>query len=285
VDTRRSESGHRNAARIEIDRVEIDQVGVVVPAHNEARGLPPCLRGLAAAADAADVPVSVVVVLDSCTDDSAAVAAQVLDGVCLQAVCITTNAATVGGARRDGVQHLLQKMRWIDPARLWIATTDADSVVPTHWLHAHVSRARAGAEIVAGTVDVDDWTNWPAGVADTYRQQYDVRLAGDGHGHIHGANLGIRADTYLAVGGFSPVPGDEDVDLIRRAQGEGVAVTWALNLAVQTSARRVGRAPSGFARHLHELASHAGNVLPSTVRPTDGAAIVSAPTPDRWRSS
>jgi hypothetical protein len=206
-----------HTGRSESSQVEIDQVGVVVPAHNEAQGLPRCLLGLAAAANAADVPVFVVVVLDSCTDDSAAVAAGVLAQVCLPAVCITSDAATVGGARRDGVRHLLQEMSWVGPARLWITTTDADSVVPPNWLHGHVRHARAGAEIVAGTVDVDDWSSWPAEVGDRYRSQYAVGLAGDGHGHIHGANLGIRADTYLQVGGFSPVPGDEDVDLIYRA--------------------------------------------------------------------
>jgi glycosyltransferase involved in cell wall biosynthesis len=236
-------------------RVDIQAVGVVVPARNEERGLAACLRGLSASAAAADVPVFAVVVLDSCTDDSAAVAADALAMSSLPALCMTTDAATVGGARRQGVEYLLSDTGGPDPVRLWIATTDADSLVPTNWIAGHVRHARAGSEIVAGTVDVEDWTHWLPAVEDVYRRQYATGLVADGHGHVHGANLGIRADTYLAVGGFRPVSGDEDVDLIRRAQASGVAVTWAMDIPVRTSARPVGRTTAGFASHLRDIAT------------------------------
>jgi hypothetical protein len=239
---------------MESTRVRIDQVGIVVPAHNEVRGLPRCLHALETAAAAVEAATLAVLVLDSCTDDSAAVAAAVLAESSLPAVCITSNVAAVGGARREGVGCLLGRLDPPDPSRLWIATTDADSVVPPDWLQGHLRHARAGAEIVAGTVQVDDWTDWPRELQDRYRSEYAARVVGDGHGHIHGANLGIRADTYLAVGGFSDVTGDEDVQLIRRGQAKGVAVTWALDIPVCTSARHVGRAPNGFAGYLRELA-------------------------------
>lgn len=248
-------------------RVEIDQVGVVVPARNEERELPGCLRGLAEAVKEAGVPVFVVVVLDTCTDNSADIAADMIADLSLPAVCIASNAAAVGAARREGVEFLLAGTSWLDDlARLWITTTDADSVVPTDWLHAHVRHARTGAEIVAGTVDVEDWTSWPAGVEARYRTQYAKRMVSDGHGHVHGANLGIRADTYLAIDGFSTLAGDEDVDLIRRAQTRGVAVTWAMDVAVRTSARRRGRASAGFADHLRGIAAQLATELTNHTR-------------------
>jgi hypothetical protein len=78
----------------------------------------------------------------------------------------------------------------------------------------------------------------------------------------------------LQVGGFSPVPGDEDVELTYRAQARGVAVTWALDVAVRTSARRIGRAPGGFARHLRALAEQLdSNVRSATATPTDRIVV------------
>lgn len=49
----------------------IERIGVVVPANIEQCALPVCLAGLRAAASRVLVPVTVVVVLDSCTDYSA----------------------------------------------------------------------------------------------------------------------------------------------------------------------------------------------------------------------
>jgi hypothetical protein len=44
------------------------------------------------------------------------------------------------------------------------------------------------------------------------------------------------------------------VDLIGRLEAAGSAMVWAADLPVTTSARRIGRAPGGFADYLAELA-------------------------------
>jgi len=49
---------------------DIEQVVVVVPAHNELEHLPRCLRALTTAALCIAVPVLIVVVLDACDDGS-----------------------------------------------------------------------------------------------------------------------------------------------------------------------------------------------------------------------
>jgi hypothetical protein len=46
------------------------KIVVVIPAHDEADRLPACLASVAAPADAVEFPVTVLVVLDACTDDS-----------------------------------------------------------------------------------------------------------------------------------------------------------------------------------------------------------------------
>jgi hypothetical protein len=64
------------------------------------------------------------------------------------------------------------------------------------------------------------------------------------HSHVHGANLGIRADAYLAAGGWSDMLIGEDHDS-ERVRKTHVGV-WTTASYVHTSARRRAR-PNGFA--------------------------------------
>jgi len=81
--------------------------------------------------------------------------------------------------------------------RLWLANTDADSVVPRDWLIRMVDAADAGVQVVLGTVAPD--VELPQTLRAAWIARHQLH---DGHPHIHGANLGIRADTYLALGGW-----------------------------------------------------------------------------------
>jgi glycosyltransferase involved in cell wall biosynthesis len=228
--------------------VTIAGVGVVVPAHDEARLLPACLAAIGTAATRArshhDLAVDVVVVLDRCTDASA----DVVRGH-PWARGVEVVAGNVGTARSVGCRAVLERHRPAPASTLWLATTDADSRVPPDWLLRHLQLAAAGAEVVLGTVDVDDWSGHPPHVPSGWRQAYSP---GDGHRHVHGANLGIRADVYLAVGGFGAHHRDEDVALAAAAAHRRVARTAAI--PVLTSSRGRGRAAGGFADHLASLA-------------------------------
>jgi len=224
----------------------IDRIGVVVPANNEQCALPACLDGLQAAARRVRVPVTVIVVLDSCTDLSAAVvdAARQSEGMSVQA--ITVDARNVGFARRAGMTELLR----LGPGPgTWLATTDADSVVPDRWFAAQLNHADAGARVVAGTVAVTDWQDRSDGVRERAVSDY---LATP-HRHIHGANLSFAAIAYQAAGGFRPIPSSEDVALVDAFRRNDEPIAWALDLAVRTSARRQARAPRGFAGYLSSL--------------------------------
>jgi hypothetical protein len=72
---------------------------------------------------------------------------------------------------------------------------------------------------------------------------------------VHGANFGIRADTYLALGGWrGDLSCNEDIDLARRADAAtGVRILRTAALPVLTSARLTGRAPDGFSSYLRHL--------------------------------
>jgi glycosyltransferase involved in cell wall biosynthesis len=224
----------------------IDSLLIVVPARNEEKRLPRCLAALDDAIAAveeelgADSPViSVAVVLDRCTDGSAGVVARWPGWTAL-----TSTAGSVGSARRAGVAHLLAGAAAL-PEHTWVATTDADSAVPRRWLAIQIALAAAGTGLVLGTVLPDE--ELPA--HERARWQ-DLHNLVDGHPHVHGANLGVRADSYLAAGGFSHVDSDEDVALVAALRGLGVDECRTARIPVLTSGRLTGRVQGGFGGYL-----------------------------------
>ena len=70
--------------------------------------------------------------------------------------------------------------------------------------------------------------------------------------HVHGANLGFTAATFLGAGGFPPITEHEDVAFVRAALEAGS--TWAEGgPTVRTSGRTHGRTPGGFAGYVRRM--------------------------------
>jgi hypothetical protein len=112
--------------------------------------------------------------------------------------------------------------------------------------------ANAGWDVVLGTVTVTDWDGHPPHVPVAFGERYAF---GPGpHPHVHGANLGIRASAYLATGGFRPLRTAEDHAMLAAATQAGCPVVHAGDIPVQTSGRRLARAPRGFSNLLRTLA-------------------------------
>ncbi|MCD2517104.1 glycosyltransferase [Massilia sp. G4R7] len=229
-------------------------IGVAIPAHNEEAFLGACLDALLAAArdPALDgEAVTVLVVLDACTDGSAQVVQDCLPrfaavGVALD--CIEVDERRVGAARAAGARHLL------DAGARWLAFTDADTRVAPGWLAAQLA---LNADVVCGSVAVDDWS--PHGqTAEALRAHFDGFYQDrDGHRHIHGANLGVSAAAYRAAGGFEAVPCHEDVLLVRALEGIGARFAWSARPRVFTSARVDARARDGFGDTLLRMLDNA----------------------------
>ena len=224
----------------------MEVAGVVVPARNEEERLPACLAALRAAAGSVRIPVHLLVVADVCTDQTPAVAAA------RGARVIRIRAGNVGAARAAGMAGLLRQTADTDPAAVWLATTDADTVVPPGWLRRQLGYASQGWDVVLGTVVVTDWDEHPPHVPAAFAAMYEF---GQGpHPHVHGANLGIRASAYLAAGGFKSLRTAEDHALLTAATEAGCQVLRASDLTVATSSRRQARAPRGFSHVLRALA-------------------------------
>lgn len=227
----------------------ITMVGVVIPAANEQDHIASCLESVRAARTHLHrtarraIRVRIVVALDSCDDDTAAIAAGFRD-----VETVVTRAARVGVTRAAGAAHLLLSAA-VPRRETWLANTDADSVVPHDWLSVAVSEADLGADVLLGTVVPG------AGlVADMERAWRRRHVQRNDHPHVHGANLGIRADAYLALGGWAAVDTGEDVQLAHRAASTGhLRVLRSAAIPVRTSVRRDGRAPRGFSSYLRGL--------------------------------
>jgi Glycosyl transferase family 2 len=234
----------------------IEAVAVVVPAHDEEALLPACLRALRRAASLLSLPVQLLVVADACTDRT--VTAARAGGAQVTGI----EARSVGAARAAGMAEALQVTAGIRPPAVWLATTDADTVVPPHWLRRQLRYASQGWDVVLGTVSVADWDGHPPHIPAAFEAQYGF---GDGpHPHVHGANLGIRASAYLAAGGFMSLPTAEDHALLAAVTEAGCALLQASDITVQTSARRLARAPGGFSHLLRVLAEQTGVAQPAT---------------------
>ncbi|MFF4651690.1 glycosyltransferase [Streptomyces sp. NPDC001380] len=257
----------------------IRAIAVVVPARDEERLLGGCLASVRRAARhprVAGLPVRLVVVADSCQDRTAAIARHA------GAEVATIRACNVGAARARGTDRALAEVlspsRGPAPDELWLAHTDADTRVPYGWLARQLSYAEQGWDAVVGTVQVLDWSEHPPGTAERFQRQYatPVRpsvetapkptLRGGPraeHPHVHGANLGVRADAYRSAGGFAALAVGEDHALVAALEALGRPVRRAADLPVITSARRGVRARGGFGDTISALSLPAA--LPSAL--------------------
>ncbi|WP_101925771.1 MULTISPECIES: glycosyltransferase [Luteimonas] len=230
-------------------------IGVVIPAHNEEAAIAACLTSvqIAAACDALrGEAVEIVVVLDRCSDGTAAIVAA--HGL----VAIVLGEGNVGRARAAGADRAIER------GARWVACTDADSLVPPDWLSAQLAY---GADAFCGIVTVRDWRDHDPRVRDVYLSTECDR---DEHPHVHGANLGMSAAMYRRCGGFQPLAAHEDVAVVASLVAAGACIARKATPVVVTSARRVARARGGFADYLLALeartlarAARGGSVLAS----------------------
>ena len=217
--------------------MRIAHVAVVIPARNEEALIGRCLTSVIAAVTP---QTSITVIADACTDGTAEVARS-FAGVRV----LEVDSATVGRARSVGVAAAIAEAGGA-ASGIWIANTDADSVVPAHWITEQVRLADHGADVLIGTVSPEFTDLTPRQVA-AWLSRFDPQTA---NGHVHGANLGLRASSYEAAGGFAPLGEHEDVDLVVRCGATGARVEASNGFDVMTSGRSVGRTGGGYARYL-----------------------------------
>lgn len=233
----------------------ISHVAVLVPARNEEDRIEQCLRSILVAKQQCPIGVSIILVADACQDRTVERALAFPEVQVLEA-----DFENVGAARRAAAQHGLDNILVAREA-LWLANTDADSVVPKTWLSSQLALANAGFDLVVGTVQPDP-AEYPV---EMQREWLKTHVRGKPNGHVHGANLGVRASAYCAVGGYQPMLEHEDVDLVARLAGYPKVASDAGE--VITSARLEGRTPGGYAGYLKARADPASLIASSSFEP------------------
>jgi cellulose synthase/poly-beta-1,6-N-acetylglucosamine synthase-like glycosyltransferase len=223
-------------------------MAIIVPACDEEEHIASCLRSIRASTrrvqgEHPSVSCDVVVVLDRCADQTGALVADYGDRT------IISTVGRVGGARHLGAVDAITRSRHagIPDHQVWLANTDADSTVPENWLTTQFALANTGFDAVIGTVT-------PAGLDSRleriWRQRHQLA---EGHNHVHGANLGLRASTYVQAGGFAMVSLHEDLDLVNRVKACTTHWITTHRTNVRTSARTQSRVEGGFASYLADL--------------------------------
>lgn len=224
----------------------LDEFAVVIPVNNEDQHLAACLAAVDTAVRQHRRPLArlrVIVVLDACTDGSAAIATG-WPGV----EALVVNFRNVGAAREHGVRHVIGGSP-APASRIWLANTDADSTVQGEWVSHHVEAAMSGAAVLLGAIRPDPEDLSPSKFRDWQRRH----AAAPATARVHGANLGVRADAYLEAGGFPAYPEHEDVALVESLRRLGVVIQANAQCWVQTSARTTGRTPGGYAAHVRDF--------------------------------
>ncbi len=219
-------------------------VGIVIPARNEEESVTATVKSVRAALGQCHLLGSwIVVVCDSCTDLTASLASRALGDA---GEVIERQAGCVGAARALGVDAVATHFKHIPTDRLWIANTDADTTVPTDWISRQLPFADKGWAAIAGIVRVDSIDGERGSIVDRALAHYTVEVDG-GHAHVHGANLGVRADAYVSVGAWRNLPLAEDHCLWTRLQAGKWPTLSTADVVVTTSGRLTGRAAGGFA--------------------------------------
>ena len=249
----------------------VRHVVVGIPARDEATSIGPCLVSVMAAAAVAGVPVHVSVADDGSVDDTATRAWAFLSRARhVTAEVFPGRFGTAGAARGSALDAGLAAIG-ADPATVWLASTDADSVVARNWITTHVAWADAGLDAVAGLVDVA-WEDDQRLLARRFAAARTAAGTGIGHRHVHGANLGVRGDRWVEVGGCGAGDDGEDGELWRRLHAAGIATLGVTDLRVRTSGRLHGRASRGFNGYLRALDADAQAYETQQDDPTRGEA-------------
>lgn len=239
---------------------------IAIPVCNEAERIAACLTAIGSQTGREANTLGILLFLNNCTDDTAAVVSGLRRRLALPMRVIERDmaGAHAGWARREAMEAAA---RWLDEAGApdgVILTTDADSRVPADWIARNVASIDAGADAVAGRIalDPDEAARLPDALHARGRLEgaYEALLTElvttidprpddpwPCHWTASGATLGVRLSTYRQVGGMPAVPVGEDRAFMDRLLAADARVRHAPDIVVVTSGRLDGRAPGGAA--------------------------------------
>ncbi len=249
---------------------------VALPVRNEEASLAATLDALAGQVDLAGRPLArssfeVLLLLNNCTDESAAVAQawQRVHPEMRLSCCereLPQETAHIGTVRR-----LLMDTAWARLAACRetcaILSTDSDSYATPDWIAQNLCAMERGADAVGGEIRLicNDYESLPYAVRKAYRsdREYQYLVAemedlfdpqiGDAwprHLEHFGASLGCTPEIYARAGGMPALAEMEDVAFVDRLRRVDARLRHEPAVVVYTSARLDGRIATGLAGQL-----------------------------------
>jgi len=237
---------------------------IAIPVRNEAERIEACLRAIDAQTGLAPGSLGLVLFLNNCTDGTQGIVEGLRASLSMpmRVTHVDYAQAHAGWARREAMNAAVD---WIGPAAgAVILSTDADSRVPPDWVARNLAALRAGADAVAGRIELDaeEAALLPPSLHERGRledaysavlTEIEARLDPDPfdpwpcHRTTIGATLAVTRDAYVAVGGMPAIALGEDGAFVAALLRQGFHVRHAPDVVVTVSGRLVGRAPGGVA--------------------------------------
>ncbi|MCJ2110081.1 glycosyltransferase [Methylobacterium sp. WL30] len=259
---------------------------VAIPVRNEAERIGFCLDALDAQQGLAPGRLGIVLFLNNCTDDTARIVAELVPrlSVPVRVIEMEYAGAHAGWARRKAMDAAAG---WLGGAGT-ILSTDADSRVPPDWVFANLRALAAGADAVAGRVELipEEAALLPPSLPargrleDAYSAlltEAEARIDPDPndpwpcHRTTIGATLAVSRDAYARVGGMPEIALGEDGAFVARLLAHGFRVRHDPAVMVFISARLTGRAPGGVADTIRSRCEDPGALCDARLEPVPRA--------------
>lgn len=240
-------------------------VAVAIPARDEAAHIGTCLAALAGQQGRG--VDDIVVLVNNSSDATAAIARGFAAGlgargprVHVLECALPEGRAHAGWARRLA---MARAACCLDGDGVLLCT-DADGVADADWAQANLAAIAAGAEAVAGWVELDpaDAARIPARLhADDAREMAYDALCDEIHATLDpdpddplprhtqdsGASIAVTLAAYRRAGGMPPLAAGEDRGFLRALRRVDARIRHAPECHVTVSGRLVGRAANGMA--------------------------------------
>ncbi len=240
------------------------RVAIAIPIKNEEEHLPACLEAIDRAAQVFGGRVTIVAVLNDCSDGTFDVLTQWrprFAEVSWHAVSLLAACRHAGWARRLAWDSAASLLEHDDDLML---STDADTNVAPDWIVRAAAHIDDGYDAVAGRALTVRGDREQLGA--TARRRLDMigryytaldYLRADAEASPHdpwprhfyegGASIALSRGLYRRIGGAPTPPVAEDRALFDHIRRHGGRVRHALDVRVFTSCRTAGRAPGGMA--------------------------------------